>query len=86
MPSENELLSKCLDCAKMNTSGSHPDCRFCRNLEFQESDGDPSVEEMARRMKIFTNNAIVGKLPMLKDMLDGNTVIWDEAYFVETVG
>ena len=51
-----------------------------------ESDGDLSVEEMAQRMKRFTNNAIVGKLPMLKDRLDGNTAIWDEAYFVETVG
>ena len=53
---------------------------------YVESDGELSVEEMVRGMKRLSNNAILEKFPLIKDKLDGNTEIWDEAYFVETIG
>ena len=37
MSSSNELPTKCLECAKSNVSHLHQKCRFCGELEFQES-------------------------------------------------
>ena len=51
-----------------------------------ESDGELSVEEMVHRIKQFSNNAILDKYSFLREKLVKDTEIWDEAYFVETVG
>jgi len=51
-----------------------------------ESDGELSVEEMVHKIKRSSNNAIVEEFPSVKDKLGGGTEIWDEAYFVETIG
>ena len=53
---------------------------------YVESDGELSVEEIVQRIKRFSNNAIVEEFPPVKDKLGGDTEIWDEAYFVETIG
>ncbi len=53
---------------------------------YAESDEELSVEEIANRIKQSTNNAIVKELPFMREKLGGNKEIWDEAYFVETVG
>jgi len=37
MPSSNELPAKCIECNKSTVSRLHRKCRFCRDLEFQES-------------------------------------------------
>jgi REP element-mobilizing transposase RayT len=50
-----------------------------------ESNGDLSAEEIASKIKQFSNSAILEKIPSVKDKLDVDTGIWDEAYFVETV-
>ncbi len=53
---------------------------------FMESDGKLSIEEIVHRIKQFSNDAILEKFPLLRDKLSGNTEIWDEAYFTETIG
>jgi len=53
---------------------------------YVESDGELPVEEIIHRIKRFSNNAILEKLPIIRDKLSGDTEIWDEAYFVETIG
>ncbi len=53
---------------------------------YVESDGELSIEEIIHRIKRFFNNAILEKFPIIRDKLDGDTEIWDEAYFVETIG
>ena len=53
---------------------------------YVESDGGLPVEEIIHRIKRFSNNAILEKLPIIRDKLSGDTEIWDEAYFVETIG
>jgi REP element-mobilizing transposase RayT len=52
---------------------------------YVESDGELSVEEVVYRIKRFSNNAILDEFPSVRDKLGGNTEIWDEAYFMETV-
>ena len=52
---------------------------------YVESDGELSVEEIVNRIKRFSNNALVEEFPSVRDKLGGDTEIWDEAYFVETV-
>jgi len=52
---------------------------------YVESDGELSIDEMVHRIKRFSNDAIVEKFPSVRDKLGGNTEIWDEAYFMETV-
>ena len=52
---------------------------------YVESDGELSVEEMVHKIKRFSINAILEKFPSVRDKLGGDTEIWDEAYFVETV-
>jgi len=53
---------------------------------YVESDGELSIEEMVQGMKRFSNKTIVDTFPLLRDKLGGNSEIWDEAYFVETLG
>jgi len=53
---------------------------------YVESDGELSIEEIVYRIKQFSNDAILEKFPLVRDTLGGNTEIWDEAYFVETIG
>jgi len=53
---------------------------------YVESDGELSIEEIVHRIKQFSNDAILEKFPLLRDKLSGNTEIWDEAYFTETIG
>jgi len=53
---------------------------------YVESDGELSIEEIVNRIKQFSNHAILEKFPLIRDMLGGNTDIWDQAYFVETIG
>ncbi|MBL7179872.1 MAG: transposase [Desulfobacterales bacterium] len=53
---------------------------------YMESDGELAVEEIIHRIKRFSNNVILEKFPLIRDNLGGNAEIWDEAYFVETIG
>jgi putative transposase len=53
---------------------------------YVESDGELSVEEIVHRIKQFSNDAILEKFPLIRDKLSGDTEIWDEAYFTETIG
>ena len=51
-----------------------------------ESDGELSVEEMVQRIKQFSNNATLEKYSFVRETFIKDAKIWDEAYFVETVG
>ena len=53
---------------------------------YVESDGELSIEKIVYRTKKFSNDTILEKFPLIRDTLGGNTEIWDEAYFVETIG
>jgi REP element-mobilizing transposase RayT len=52
---------------------------------YVESDGELSIDEIVQKIKRFSNNSIVEKFPSVRDKLGGETEVWDEAYFVETV-
>jgi len=51
-----------------------------------ESDGELSAEEIGHRIKRFSNNAILEKYSFVREKFIKDAEIWDEAYFVETVG
>ena len=53
---------------------------------YMESGGELSIEKVVNEIKRFSNNAVLKKFPLLKDKLSGDIEIWDEAYFVETIG
>jgi len=53
---------------------------------YVESDGELSVEEMVHRIKRFSNNTILEKFSLVREKFIGDAEIWDEAYFVETIG
>ena len=53
---------------------------------YVESDGELSIEEMVQGMKRLSNKTIMDTFPLLRDKLGCKTEIWDEAYFVETLG
>ena len=53
---------------------------------YVESDEELSVEKIAHRIKRFSNEAILKKFPYIKDTFGEGAGIWDEAYFVETIG
>jgi REP element-mobilizing transposase RayT len=53
---------------------------------YVDSDGELPVEKIVNSIKQFSSHAILKKFPLIKDMLGGNTEIWDQAYFVETIG
>ena len=53
---------------------------------YVESDGERSVEEMLFDIKKVSAKAILEEFPSLRDMLGEGVGVWDDAYFVETVG
>jgi len=53
---------------------------------YVESDGELSVEEVVHRIKRFSNNAILEEFSFVREEFIGDAKIWDEAYFVETIG
>jgi REP element-mobilizing transposase RayT len=53
---------------------------------YVESDGELSVEEMVHKIKRFSNNAILEEFSFVREKFIGDAKIWDEAYFVETIG
>jgi REP element-mobilizing transposase RayT len=53
---------------------------------YVESGGEFSIEEIANRVKRFTGNAVPEKFPVISERLGENAEIWDEAYFVESIG
>lgn len=53
---------------------------------YVESDGELSVEDMVCDIKGESAKAILEEFPSLRDKLSGEMDLWDEAYFVETVG
>jgi len=53
---------------------------------YMESDGELPIEEIVHKIKRFSNNAILDKFPLIQDKLSGDAEIWDETYFVETIG
>ncbi|MCK4791840.1 MAG: transposase [Desulfobacteraceae bacterium] len=53
---------------------------------YVESDGERSLEGMANDIKRLSAQTILEKFPSLRDTLGASINIWDEAYFVETVG
>ena len=53
---------------------------------FVESDGEHSIDEIIKRIKRFTGNAIKEEFPSINDRFEREQGIWDEAYFVETLG
>lgn len=50
-----------------------------------ESNGELSIEELVNRVKEFTGNGLFKESPELRTSFD-NDSIWDDAYFVETIG
>ena len=59
---------------------------FKKHCPYERSDGELSIKEIIRRIKQFSNDAILEKFPLIRDKLSGNIEIWDEAYFTETKG
>ena len=53
---------------------------------YVESDGELSIEEVVHRIKRFSNNAILEEFSFVREKFIGDAKIWDEAYFVETIG
>ena len=52
---------------------------------YVESDGSHSVDTMIRKIKRFSNNAILSN-PGIRSKLDEGSEMWDVAYFAQTVG
>ena len=52
---------------------------------YVESDGSHSVDTMIRKIKRFSNNAILSN-PGIRSKLDEGSEMWDVAYFSQTVG
>lgn len=53
---------------------------------YVESGDKYSVEELVQKMKRFSKDAILAIFLNIRDKVDPGIGIWDEAYFVETVG
>lgn len=53
---------------------------------YVESDGERSVEDMAHDIKQTSANPILEEFAVVRDKLGGDLDLWDEAYFVETIG
>ena len=45
-----------------------------------------SVEQIVNKIKQFSNKTILEEFSALKGRLAGHPGIWDQAYFVETIG
>ena len=53
---------------------------------YVESDGNVSPDNMAKELKRLSEAPILERLPDHKPSSDAKTGLWDEAYFVETIG
>jgi len=53
---------------------------------YVESDGEQSPETLLKRMKKFSGKEIMEEFFDLRDEIGPEMDLWDEAYFVETVG
>jgi len=53
---------------------------------YVESDGEQSPETLLKRIKEFSEKEILSEFPALLDGSGPKFDLWDEAYFVETVG
>jgi len=53
---------------------------------YVESDGERSPEDMVNDIKQASVNVILEEFTVVKDKLGGYLDLWDEAYFVETIG
>ena len=53
---------------------------------YVESDGVQSPETILKRLREFSEKEILSEFPDLKEEFDPGMDLWDEAYFVETVG
>ena len=51
-----------------------------------ESDGELSVEAMIKEVKAFSRKSFIEKYPDLMEKNGERPVIWDDAYFAETIG
>ncbi len=53
---------------------------------YVESDGERSPEAMVHELKRLSREAILSEFQDIKAMLETGVALWDEAYFVETLG
>jgi REP element-mobilizing transposase RayT len=53
---------------------------------YVESDGERSAQDMVHDIKKVSAKAIRGEFSSLQDILGDGVGLWDDAYFVETVG
>ena len=53
---------------------------------YVESDSEESPETLLKRLKKFSEKEILKEFPALVDGVEQEMDLWDEAYFVETVG
>ncbi|MDY6987849.1 MAG: transposase [Thermodesulfobacteriota bacterium] len=53
---------------------------------YVESDGERSLDDMAHDIKTVSAKAVVEEFSSFQDRLGNGVEVWDEAYFVETVG
>ncbi len=53
---------------------------------YVESDGEASIENMAQEMKRQSEECIFEHFPKLVTSTGNKPVLWDKAYFVETLG
>ena len=51
-----------------------------------ESDGEKSPEAMVHELKRLSREVILSEFQDIKAMLETGVDLWDEAYFVETLG
>jgi hypothetical protein len=53
---------------------------------YAESDGKISPDDMAQKLKRLSETSILERLPDLLGSPDVEIGLWDEAYFVGTIG
>jgi len=53
---------------------------------YVESDGEVSPDNMAQKLKRLLEVTILERFPDLIASQEGERRLWDEAYFVETIG
>ena len=53
---------------------------------YVESDGEVSPDDIAQKLKRLSEASILERFPDLITSPEVETGLWDEAYFVETIG
>jgi REP element-mobilizing transposase RayT len=53
---------------------------------YVESDGEVSPDDMAQKLKRLSEASVLERFPDLIASPEVETGLWDEAYFVETIG